>query len=69
MEKPKLKQYAVWHVEGLIDGDSYWMLFDELVDAVAEADGRDVYEVRPELLGTFELKTSIVKAKKSKGKR
>lgn len=63
------KFYLVWTVPD--DGDSaYWELFDSLQDAVEgrQEDDVEVYEVSPKLIGTFRLRSSIVKSKKTKTK-
>lgn len=53
------KIYLVW------DKDiNYWEQFDSLEAAVCEKGAVDIYEAIPKLLGKFEIKTSIIKAKK-----
>lgn len=62
---PTYKQYGFWHTE---DECSYWMFFDTLVDAVSDAgQGVQIYEFTGKPIGTYSIKTVLVKSKK-KGK-
>lgn len=65
----KTKQYGVWTEEQ--DGEEtygYWMLFDNIEDAVNEYSDEPVYELNAKFLGFYKRKVSLVKTKK-KGKK
>jgi hypothetical protein len=70
--EPKLKQYGYWHLDRG-DAVGYWMTYDDLEDAVTEANSNDgsqlghtVYELTAKPLGEFEVKTVLVKKKGKK---
>jgi len=64
--KPSLKQYGFWEEENGAESNGYWVLFDELKDAVHEARDRPVHELTASNPQFYEIKTSIVKRKKGK---
>jgi len=63
----KLKEYAFWNDDSNDEDGHYFEHYDEKEEAVREAGPeREVYEVNYKPLGFFNLKTSVVKAKRPK---
>lgn len=68
MTKKLEKIYLVWETdaEGTEDEYGYYLQYDDLLEAVKEHPGKEIFEAMPKSIGEYSLHTKAIKLRKRK---